>query len=133
MFSSEQIFTINGDDNKALEKVLQLALDLCGWKGIKAFYEDKNGLVLCGYECSGSTTYPFEATTPILVEQINQYIKNLSSEDVLRMAGVEPNNDGIVRLGWKVFYPLWYGENKISKYEDSAIIAVKPSWIIYGK
>lgn len=46
MFSSEQTFTINGDNNQALEKVLQLALDLDGWKGIKAFYKDVNGLVL---------------------------------------------------------------------------------------
>lgn len=133
MFSSEQTFTINGDNNQALEKVLQLALDLCGWKGIEAFYKDVNGLVLCGYKCSGSTEYPFEATVPVLVEQINLYIKNLSSEDILRLAGEEPDNDGTVRLGWEVFYPLWYGDNKINKYELAAVIAVRPCWIIYGK
>ena len=133
MFSSEQTFTINGDNNKALEKVLQLALDLCGCKGIKSFYEDKNGLVLCKYKCSGATEYPFEATIPILVEQINQYIKNLPSKDILRLAGMEPDNDGTVRLGWEVFHPLWYGENKIDKYELSAVLAVRPSWIVYGK
>ena len=133
MFSSEQTFTINGDKNNVLEKVLQLALDLCGWKGIKAFYEDKNGLVLCSYECSGSTIYPFEATIPVLVEQINQYIDNLSNEDVLRLAGIEPDIDGSVRLGWEVFHPLWYGENKVDKYELAAVIAVRPCWIVYGK
>lgn len=133
MFSSEQNFTINGDNNKALEKVLQLALELSGWKQIKAFYKDVNGLVLCSYECSGSTEYPFEATIPVLVEQINQYIKNLSIEDVLRLAGEEPDNDGTVRLGWEVFHPLWYGDNEIDKYELAAVIAVRPSWIVYGK
>lgn len=133
MFSSEQKFTINGDNNKALSKVLQLALDLCGWNGIKAFYEDKNGLVLCSYDCDGSTKYPFEATIPVLVEQINQYINNLSSEDVLRLAGEEPDNDGGVKLGWEVFCPLWYGENKIEHYVLDAVIAVRPCWIIYGK
>lgn len=133
MFSSEQTFTINGDYNVDLAKILQLALDLSGWKEIKAFYEDKNGLVLCGYKCSGSTEYPFKATIPVLVEQINQYIENLTSEDILRLAGTEPDNDGTVSLGWEVFHPLWYGENEIDKYELAAILAVRPCWIVYGK
>lgn len=133
MFSSEQTFTINGDHNIDLAKILQLALDLSGWKEIKAFYEDKNGLVLCGYKCSGSTEYPFKATIPVLVEQINQYIENLTSEDILRLAGTEPDNDGTVNLGWEVFYPLWYGENEIDKYELAAVLAVRPCWIVYGK
>ena len=133
MFSSEQTFTINGDNNETLEKVLQLALDLYGWNGVKAFYEDKNGLVLCGCECSGSTKYPFEASIPVLVEHINQYIKNLSSEDVSRLAGLEPTYEGTVKLGWEVFHPLWYGENRIDKYTLAAVLAVRPCWIVYGK
>lgn len=137
MFSSQQTFTINGDNDKALEKVLQLALELSSWskndREIKAFYEDKNGLVLCSYECVGSTAYPFTATIPVLVEHINQYLDKLSDEEVLRMAGPEPDNDGTVRLGWEVFHPLWYGENEIDKYELAAVIAVRPCWIIYGK
>lgn len=133
MFSSEQTFTINGDNNEALEKVLKLALELSGWKGFEAFYEDRNGLVLCAYECSSSTAYPFKAPISLLIKQINEYIKKLSSEDILRLAGKEPNNDGIVRLGWEVFHPLWYGENGIDKYEPAAVIAVRPCWIVYGK
>ena len=61
MFSCEQTFTINGCDDEVLEKVLGLAIELSGWKGIKSFYEDKNGLVLCAYECEDSIKYPFEA------------------------------------------------------------------------
>lgn len=135
MFSSEQTFTINGDNNKDLKKVLQLALDLCGWSGVKAFYEDTWGLVLCGYNCDGSTKYPFEPTIPVLVEQINQYINNLSSEDILRMAGEEPDNNGDVVLGWEVFHPLWHGcgQNEIDKYTGAEIIAIRPCWIVYGK
>ena len=133
MFSSEQTFTINGDNNESLKRVLQLALELSGRKQIEAFYEDINGLVLCSYKCSDSTEYPFKATIPVLVEQINQYIDNLSNEDILRLAGVEPDNDGTVRLGWEVFHPLWYGENEIDKYELAAVIAVRPCWIVYGK
>lgn len=132
MFSSEQTFTINGDNNKALEKVLELALTLSG-REIEFFYEDINGLVLCSYECKGSTSYPFKATIPILIEQINQYIDNLSKEDILRLAGEEPNIDGSIRLGWEIFHPLWYGQNKIHQYELAAVIAVRPCWIIYDK
>ena len=138
MFSSQQTFTINGDNNEALAKVLQLALELSNWsksgrREIKAFYEDKNGLVLCSYDCCGSTAYPLMATVPVLVEHINQYLDKLSNDDVLRLAGPKPDNDGTVRLGWEVFHPLWYGENKIDKYELAAVVAVRPCWIVYGK
>lgn len=133
MFSSEQTFTINGEHDLALEKVLNLAMELSGEKAIKAFYKDKRGLVFCSYKCDGSTEYPFEPTIKVLVEQIKQYIDNLSSEEVLLLAGKEPDNDGTVILGWEVFYPLWYGDNEIEKYEWSAVIAVRPCWIVYGK
>ena len=88
---------------------------------------------MCAYECEDSIKYPFEATIPILVEQINQYIKNLSGEDIVRLAGGEPDIDGFVELGWEVFYPLWYGENEIEKYEEAAILAVRPCWIVFSK
>lgn len=133
MFSSEQTFTINGDNDNFLEKVLKLALELSGTKAIKSFYKDVRGLVLCGYECKGATEYPFEPTVKVLVEQINQYISKLSSTEVFQLAGPEPDNDGTVRLGWEVFCPLWFGDNKIEKYEWEAVIAVRPCWIVYGK
>lgn len=135
IFSSEQKFTINGEDNKVLEKVLQLALEICGWKEIKAFYEDPNGLVFCAYGAGteGTIEYPFKATPAILVEHINQYLDKLSDEAILRLAGEAPDNDGDVILGWEIFHPLWYGENKINNYKLSAILAVRPCWITYGK
>lgn len=133
MFSSEQNFTINGEYDSALEKVLELAMTLSGTKTIKSFYKDKRGLVLCKYECNGATEYPFEPTIKVLVEQINQYIDSLSNEEILLLAGDEPDNDGTVVLGWEVFHPLWYGDNKIEKYEFAAVIAVRPCWIVYGK
>lgn len=133
MFSTEQKFCINGDNNEALAKVLQLALELSGTNGIKAFYEDTNGLVLCKYDSSGTIEYPFEPTIPVLVEQVNQYIKKLTNDDIQRLAGKEPDIDGTVRLGWEIFHPLWYGEHKLNDYKPAAIIAVKPCWIIYHK
>lgn len=123
MFSSEQTFTINGDHNSALEKVLELAMTLSGTKTIESFYKDARG----------STEYPFKPTTKVLVEQISQYIDDLSAEEIWSLAGEEPDIDGTVRLGWEVFHPLWYGDNKIDKYELAAVIAVRPSWIVYGK
>lgn len=133
LFSSEQTFTINGEYDDALEKVLTLALELSGTKSIKAFYKDIKGLVLCDYKCSRGTEYPFEPTIKVLVEQIKQYIKSLSKEEIVALAGIAPDNDGTVVLGWEVFHPLWYGENKIENYELSALIAVRPCWIVYGK
>ena len=133
MFSTEQRFTINGEYDEALEKVLKLAMELSGEKSIKSFYKDKKGLVFCSYKCCGLTEYPFEPTIKVLVEQIKDYIKNLSEEDVLLLAGNAPDVDGTVVLGWEVFYPLWYGENEVEKFEWSAVFAVRPSWIIYAK
>ena len=133
MFSSEQKFVINGDNDKSLEKVLELALELSDYIGIEAFYEDKKGLVFCFYECEGSTKYPFNPTIKVLVEHINQYIKGLSKEKIEELAGPCPDNDGTVKLGWEVFHPLWYGENEIENYDNAAILAVRPCWIIYGK
>ena len=132
IFSSEQNFTINGEDDEALEKVLKLALELSGDK-IKSFYEDKNGLVFCWAEREKFKTYPFEPTIPVIVEQIKQYISKLLPDDILRLAGDEPGVDGTVRLGWEVFCPLWYGENEIENYEMSSFLAVRPSWIVYAK
>lgn len=133
MFSCQQSFTINGDNREALARVLNLALELSGYKKVKAFYEDKNGLVFCWSSCKGASSYPFEATVPVLVEQIFQYISNLTCEDVIRLAGEEPDIDGTVYLGWEIFYPLWYGENEIDKYEWAAMLAVRPCWIVYSK
>ena len=132
MFSDLQTFTINGESKKALEEVLQLVIKLSGWE-IKAFFKDKNGLVFCAYKCDGDTEYSFKPTIPVLVEQIYQYLDELDVEDIIRLAGEEPDIDGTIRLGWEVFHPLWYGENEIDKFNGNAIIAVRPCWIIYGK
>ena len=135
MFSSAQMFTINGCEDDDLEKVLELALELSGWGEVESFYEDKNGLVLCAYECEcdGSKVYPTTPTIPMLVEQINQYIKSLPQEDIIRVAGNRPSIDGIVELGWEVFHPLSYGKNKVENYELAGIIGVRPCWIIFSK
>ena len=133
MFSTEQHFTVNGEKKEDLEKVLNLALKLSGHKGIKSFYKDKNGLVLCWTDCDRATSYPFEATIPILSEQIMQYITSLPNDEILNLAGPCPDIDGTVRLGWEIFHPLWYGENELEKYEWAAMLAIRPSWIIYAK
>ena len=132
MFSDLQTFTISGETKEELQKVLQLAVKLSGWD-IKAFFKDKNGLVFCYYKGNGDTEYPFKPTVPVLVEQIYQYLDDLDTEDTVRLAGGEPDIDGSVRLGWEVFHPLWYGENEIEKYNDNAVIAVRPCWVVYGK
>ena len=133
MFSTEQHFTINGEGQGALIKVLEFARSLGGWKQVTCFRCDENGLVFYSYENEDGTRYPFPPSDTVLAEHILSYIKSLSSEDILRLAGIEPNVDGSVRLGWEVFHPLWYGENKISKYDGTEILAVRPSWVVYAK
>lgn len=132
MFSDMQTFTINGDEDKTLEKVLKFAIDFSEFE-VEAFFKDKKGLVFCAYECDDSIKYPFKPTPKVLVEQIKQYIKNLTDEEFIELAGPRPDNDGIVNFGWEVFHPLWYGENEIENYDNAAILAVRPCWIVYGK
>lgn len=137
MFSSEQTFTINGDNDNMLKKVLELALECCGWNsGINAFYKDINGLVFCPYKSTHDDDvfeYLFKPTIPVIIEQIKDYINNLFPDEIIRLAGPEPDIDGTVNLGWELFYPLWFGPNKIENYKQSAILAVRPCWIVYAK
>jgi hypothetical protein len=133
MFSTEQHFVINGERKEDLEKVLDLAIKMSGYKSVESFYKDKKGLVLCWTTRDNTTQYPFEATIPVLSEQIMQYITSLSDDEILKLAGPCPSIDGCVRLGWEVFHPLWYGENGLEEYDWAALLAVRPSWIIYAK
>lgn len=132
MFSSEQKFVIDGETDSNLAKVIQLVFDISGEKKIKSFYNDKNGLVFCTSEEDGNK-YPFEPTVTVLVEQINQYIKNLSQEDIKRLAGYEPGIDGTVVLGWEVFCPTYGGTEDLENHKWSELFAVRPKWIVYAK
>jgi hypothetical protein len=131
MFSSEQTFIIDGDNDKNLEKVIQLIFDISREK-VESFYEDSKGLVFC-LDKEDGIGYPFEPTINVLVEQINQYIKKLSHEDVKRLAGFAPGIDGTVLLGWEVFCPKYYGTEEIENHKWSELFAVRPKWIIYAK
>ncbi len=134
MFSSMQVLNINGDSDEALELALDFALKIAGREKIKAFRKDPKGLAFYSVTVeSGTTEYPFPATTKVLVEQIKDYINNLSREEVFNLAGPCPDIDGSVELGWELFHPLWYGENALEKYDDWAFLAVRPSWIVYAK
>lgn len=134
MFSSMQILNINGDSDEALELALDFALKIAGREKIKAFRKDPKGLAFyCRAGKSNTTEYPFPATTKVLVEQIKDYIKNLSREELFNFAGPCPDIDGSVELGWELFYPLWYGRNELEEYDGLEILAVRPSWIVYAK
>lgn len=136
MFSSEQIFNINGCDDNALNEVLNLAKKLSDNPQIKAFRKGPKGLVF--YYTDRSTRgdiqkYPFPATNPVIIEQIKDYIKNLSREEIKMLAGPCPDIDGSVELGWEVFCPLWYGKNEIEEHDWGEFLAVRPSWIVFAK
>lgn len=131
MFSSEQTFIIDGDNDENLTKVIQLIFDISKDK-VESFYQDAKGLVFCYNEKDGNT-YPFEPTIAVLVEQIKQYIKNLSQEDVERLAGYAPCVDGTIVLGWEVFCPKYYGTENLENHKWSELFAVRPKWIAYAK
>ena len=63
MFSSEQTFIIDGDNDKNLEKAIQLIFDISREK-VESFYEDSKGLVFCSDKEDG-IGYPFEPTIPL--------------------------------------------------------------------
>lgn len=131
MFSSNQIFTINGDNNEDLEKAIQLALDLSEDK-INSFRIDEDGLHLSWIKDRDNyTNYPFEPTTKVIVEHFKDYLSKI--ENIEEIIGEEPDIDGSIYLGWKVFHPLWYGEYEVKNYTFHDIVVIKPDWIIYGK
>lgn len=131
MFSSCQIFAVNGDNDKDLEKAIQLALDLSEDE-INSFKIDEDGLHLSWTDdIKDYTNYPFKPTTKVIVEHYKNYLSKI--EDIEKLIGEEPDIDGSIHLGWKVFHPLWYGEYKVNDYTLYDIIVIKPDWIIYGK
>ena len=83
MFSSNQSFTICGETDEALAKVLQLAIELDGGSMYEAYYDDDNGLCFCSIgidkadsdeEDEGITNYAPAPTVNSLVEHIKQWL-----------------------------------------------------------
>ena len=132
MFSSEQRLTVNGDDYENLKKTLEFAINL-NEHDVVSFYKDKKGLIFCDYAVENTIQYPFTSTPTVLAEQIEQYIKSLSYDEICEMAGEAPDNDGDIILGWELFFPSWYGDDEPDRYESQSFLAVRPCWIIYGK
>lgn len=142
MFSSNQSFTICGETDEALAKVLQLAIELDGGSMYEAYYDDDNGLCFCSIgvdkadsdeEDEGITNYAPAPTVNSLVEHIKQWLASLSAERKAAMAGPMPNIDGSVYLGWEVFCPKWYGKDALADYKWNVTLAVRPHWICYHK
>ena len=136
MFSSEQRLIINGEGTRDLQKALKFILDYADTT-VKSFYYDEHGwLVFCNWyaEGKGEQKYPFEVTVPILVEQIEQYLKN-PPKQAIELMGYAQDIDGSIYEGWELFAADWRSNSpeEIEPYELNALFAVRPAWIYYAK
>ena len=137
MFSSEQRLIINGEGREDLQKALEFILDYADTT-VKSFFYDEHGwLVFCDWyddEEEREQKYPFEATVPILVEQIEQYLKN-PPKQAIELMGDAQDIDGSIYKGWELFAADWRSNSpeEIEPYELNALFAVRPCWIYYAK
>lgn len=127
MFSSEQKFSLNGEDKDVLTKALQLMLEISG-NSIKAYTIEGSKIMFFWYPKPELNIMP---TTKNVDTIVNLAWDHLKSEEAIAAFQKEPSQDidGTIRKGWEIFIPD-YKDTSDSFY---ATIGVKLAWIYYGK
>ena len=132
-----QTFSITAEINEQdIRDLLTMCLantkrEVIGFKLIEKKHQ--TGKVLVFYtkalESEKITKYPIEATIPILIEHILQYIREFSIEDVPDLFDSEPRSDmSRLELGVNIFKPDWYSDEcGIKEYNLFQIFAVQPA------
>ena len=147
MFSSTQKFIINGDENKNLKSILELAFKLSDdipetytidpVKGIIFYWDEDIGKPLTGIPST------FKEQIDFLCDRILEYLEMPEVKKIYDSLREKENKngcfidglDGIIENGWEVFLPISNHINEKYGIEDSssAIIGVRPTLIFYGK
>ena len=83
-------------------------------------------LALVNYFPKTNTPNPFRFPFPIQPENIGSFLWNYASDMSTCLA--DYGGDGTLKEGWQVCNP-----ESLRIYDNSAVIAVRPRWILYGK
>lgn len=123
-------FDLTSDSWEALGDALALVprLERHGLSRIVAWYVVDGTLILRWDHAPDQPGHPFP--TPLspaaLVEVVTTWLRQ---QDYERTLGRQPDTDGSVGQGWRVFNEQWghvLGDHQ-------AVLAVRPAWIVYGK
>jgi len=131
MFSSEQIFDINGDMGQ-LEMAIKFAVDMCGVERDKIKYQiTKDGKYCLGWgdEKDGWNKYPFDFDTHIVSEIVKQHLRKQDVEDPYAY------EDGSSELGFrmKAIDNVFSDEKDGIKNPFFGIVSIEAEYIYYGK
>lgn len=115
-------FRVNGAGATRLAQALGLAL---GSNKVEryAIHPTKGFILYWTPPETPTTTFPFKMAAPQIAEFIHEWLKQ--SADY----GSEPDIDGSCERGWTVYTESWGHVNE----QWEAFLAVKPTWILYGK
>jgi len=144
MFSSGQIFKINGDDISNLEKVLNLAFELSENTPKSISYDPIKGLIFgwLGEDKYGYKSFPVKLNVGICLELAKNYLESPEvSETYNKLMNVNDeeggfnDDDGTIKYGWEVFIPQNKYRDKEYGIEEPfyAIVGIRPILTFYGK
>lgn len=119
MFSSKQIFQINGDSKEYLKKTLNFIFDFMNTSAPSGYYENGDNFILSFSDYDNSVKYQFKMNTTMLSEQIYNWLEN----DKLYY-GEEEEIDGNSYKGWRIEVDNQYITSRLIIY---------PCWIYYHK
>ena len=131
MFSSEQIFDINGDMGQ-LEKTIRFAIDMNGIEKNRIKYQiTKNGKYCLGWgdEKDGWSKFPFDYDTHIVAEIVKQHLRKQDVEDPYECW------DGSSELGFrmKAIDNVFSSEKDGIKNPFFGIVSIEAEYIFYAK
>lgn len=131
MFSSEQIFDINGDMVQ-LEMAIKFAVDMYGITRNNIKYQiTKDGKYCLGWgdEKDGWSKFPFDFDTHIVAEIVKQHLRKQDVE------GPYDYRDGSSKLGFrmKAIDNVFSSEKDGIKNPFFGIVSIEAEYIFYAK
>jgi hypothetical protein len=127
MFSSEQKFSVNGEDKETLLKVITLALEMSD-NTIKAYSIDGSKIFFYWHQVENSYPMPATKNPDTLLNLAWDHIKSDESKTANNL-DKDLDIDGSTYSGWEVFLPHYTDNNK----HFYVTLAVKRTWIYYAK
>ena len=131
MFSSEQIFDINGEMNQ-LEMTINFAMRMHDIPKEVSFQITNDGKYCLGWvvdEKKGWLPFPFDFDAHIVAEIVKQHLYKQDVEDPYE------NCDGSSYKGFrmKAIYGSFSSEEDGIKYPFYGIVSIEPEYIFYAK
>ncbi|MBO5435634.1 hypothetical protein J6A31_07560 [bacterium] len=137
MLSYHQSFFINGLLGKELKTGMSCVLKAVG-NQVVGHVISREGIILHDCDTAGISRYSHELKVFDLMRIVRDYIDELSEAEVWQLAGKQPDVDEkhVAKLGWVAFTPYsdcLYNCYSLNDFSSSAIMVIRPEWIVVDK